>query len=219
MLPIEDPRPRAPARRGSPDERTQGPRSCLGVIRGMWSSAKRLKAVLAQRAHDRVGVRAAVILVGEYRLATGSTSSLPVEITTSIGWLLTTDARHARGGGDGDLRCTQLHAGRDQQRSLTRVAAAAVDIAPGLRARARALSCASPCAKGDILHRHHAVATARQHRAPGHDFDTVLRRGKGERRVTGRLGCLDRERAARAGRPAGLASATPPPWRRDRKGG
>ena len=105
-------------------------------------------------------------------ISPGSTSSLPVEITTIMGWALTrrrampAPAAIATSGGP------RARAGRQQQRALAAVRAAAMHVLPrlhGLASDLRELAVAL-----HLLDRHHRIATARQHRAR-HDLDAARR--------------------------------------------
>ena len=128
----------------------------------------------------------------------GSTSSLPVEITTIMGWALTrrrampAPAAMATSGADSRVPAA------NSSDALRAVGAAAMHVLPGLHGLAPDL--------GDLavaLHLfdgHHGIAAARQHRAR-HDFDAGPASGERLRRIAGGL------RAADAQAPGVVAAA------------
>ena len=131
----------------------------------------------------------------------GSMSSLPVEITTIMGWALTRRRAMPAPAAIATSGRTQPRAGRQQQRALAAIGAAAMHVLP--RRNGLAADLGDIAVALHLLDGHHRVAAARQHRA-GHDLDAARTIGQRVRRITRRLRARDAQPAGvfRGGRGA-----------------
>ena len=103
------------------------------------------------------------------------------------------DARHARRGGDRDVRRLQAHARIQQKRAGASVRGAPVNVLPRLDGEI-GRKVGGAVANANLLHRNDRVAAAGQH-CPRHDFDACAGGLERLRRIARRLQSLDAKRA------------------------